>query len=468
IMGHSYSGMTGFMVAATQPPHLVAITTSGLIDDVYRGINSPGGVDNRGFPVLWTLGVRPAYDILGATAQPIISDEAHRVQCLRNIATHSRTVLNDPVVQGLGGPTDNSWYQARSLINYANRIKVPIHITGAYQDEQTGARGPAHLWEAIKGVPKRLVLSNGDHGTNQSKWVMQNERVPWMDHWMRGAHKGHGTLKQDRTSVRVLFEGHRDADGDEVPNEIMNRRTFPLEDTTWTDYYFHAEGGLSKALPASGEGSDSFVAGSERQSWFWETGPNAGQEFSTPEGPDELNYRTAVFTRPMAIAGPVTANLYMSSTATDTDMFVQLIDEGPDGSRSYLQRGVLKASHRAYNPGMSDWALRHGRNHLYRPYRPHVNPQRITPLTTYEYLVEIWPVGHIFRPGHRLLVKVMAPPALDSYNAYFPQRAPAVNTVYHEPEQASKITVALVSLKGIRLGPEIACGEQEAVRCIAG
>jgi putative CocE/NonD family hydrolase len=466
IMGHSYSGITGFMVAATQPPHLVAITTSGLIDDLYRAITYPNGVSNIGFPVLWTLGVRPAYDILGATAQPLLTDDEHRVQCLKNIATHSRTILNDPVVQGLGQQTDNGWYQVRSLINYANRIKVPIHITGAYQDEQTGPRGPAHLWEAVQGVPKRLVLSNGDHGTNQSRWMMETERVPWMDHWMRGVNKGHGTLAQDKTSVRVLFEGHHTADGDEVPNEIMNRRTFPLEDTTWTDWYMRKDGGLSTKPPGSGEGSDAFVAGTERQSWFWETGENGGEQFSGPAGPDEVNYLSPAFTRPTAIAGPVTANLYMSSTATDTDMFVQLIDEGPDGSHSYLQRGILKASHRAYDAGQSDWAVRHGRNQLYRPYRPDVNPTNITPLTVYNYLVEIWPIGHIFRPGHRLLVKVMAPPLTDSYYAYAPQRAPSVNSVFHEPELASRITVALVPLTGIKLGPELGCGEQVAVRCL--
>jgi putative CocE/NonD family hydrolase len=47
IMGHSYSGITGFMVAATQPTHLRAATVSGLIDDVYRGIVYPIGPSTR-------------------------------------------------------------------------------------------------------------------------------------------------------------------------------------------------------------------------------------------------------------------------------------------------------------------------------------------------------------------------------------------------------------------------------------
>jgi putative CocE/NonD family hydrolase len=65
IYGHSYGGITGFMVAATRPPHLRAASLSGLIDDLYRGIVYPGGVSNYGFPLLWTGAVRPVYDVGG-------------------------------------------------------------------------------------------------------------------------------------------------------------------------------------------------------------------------------------------------------------------------------------------------------------------------------------------------------------------------------------------------------------------
>src|SRR5205807_7161819 len=150
--GHSYSGITGFLVGATRPPHLVAMTVSGLIDDIYRQQAYPGGVANDGFPLLWTVGIRNAYDILGAQAQPLLrsdpsdpQQEAVREQCIKNIATHTRTVGQDPIVQGATGQTDNDWYRSRSLITYVKDIKVPIIITGAYQDEQTSARGSAHL-----------------------------------------------------------------------------------------------------------------------------------------------------------------------------------------------------------------------------------------------------------------------------------------------------------------------------------
>jgi predicted acyl esterase len=104
---------------------------------------------------------------------------------------------------------------------------------------------------------------------------------------------------------------------------------------------------------------------------------------------------------------------------------------------------------------------------IYRPYRPHTNPMNITPGQTYEYLVEVWPVGHVFRAGHRVSVKVHAPPFVDSFYAYVPRSAPGVNTVLQGPDTPSRIMLPMVPLTGVQLGPPLPCGAQEAVRCVA-
>ena len=95
----------------------------------------------------------------------------------------------------------------------------------------------------------------------------------------------------------------------------------------------------------------------------------------------------------------------------------------------------------------------------------HTNPVLIDPGAPVEYLVEVFPVGHVFRTGHRIVVNVTTPPVSDSLYAYIPKRAPAVNTVLNGGAHASRITLPVVSLDGVALGPELACGTQEAVRC---
>ena len=82
-----------------------------------------------------------------------------------------------------------------------------------------------------------------------------------------------------------------------------------------------------------------------------------------------------------------------------------------------------------------------------------------------EYLVEVFPVGHVLPAGHRLLVKISAPPVLDSFYAYVPKTTPRVNTVFHTAAQPSRITLPLVPLRrGARPGAPVR--RQEAVRCI--
>lgn len=473
ILGHSYSGLTGFLVASRRPAHLRAMTVSGLIDDVYRGIVYPGGVSNYGFPLLWTGAYRPVNDVGGGVAPGVVRPEeaddqsGRRATCAGNQAAKGRTITNEPLVQGLTD-TDNDWYRSRSLITYVRDINVPIHITGAYQDEQTGPRGFTHLWEQVRGVPKRLLITNGDHNTQNPSSTgpeVWGDRKAWIDHWMgvRVDRRSYGARRDDRPSVHVLFEYHRDGTGTLVSNGHLDDASFPLASTRWADVFLRRDGGLSTAPPAAGEGGDVYVSGSVRQAWSYQAGPDAGPPLTTTDGPDELVYRSAPLDRPLTIAGPVTATLFVQSSANDTELFVQLVDEAPDGSRAYLQRGLLRASHRAVDVARSDSFA--GR--IYRPWRPHVNPTAITPGETYEYLVEVFPVGHVFRPGHRIVVKVHTPPILDSIYAYVPKRVPGVNTVLHDAGHASRVTLPVVPTPW-SLGPELPCGAQEAVRCIPG
>jgi putative CocE/NonD family hydrolase len=463
IYGHSYGGITGFMVAATRPPQLDAVSVSGLIDDIYRGIVYPGGVSNYGFPLLWTGGVRPVYDYGGGLLLGF--DEGGGEGCARSVPSKSRTVLNDPILQGLQD-TDTTWMQVRSLITYAERINVPIHISGAYQDEQTGPRGPYHLFEEVVNAPvRRLLMTNGDHGTQQDGKFLEPDRKQFLDYFVRDGEPVKGRGGYSSSSVVTFLENVQGED--DVPVSKLNR-TFPLEDSRWTDVYFGPEGKLSFSAPGGKNGgSVSYFSGSGRQSWSYQAGHSSGAPFTTEDahGQDELVFSTEKFKEPTAIIGPSTATLFMSSTAPDTEIFVQVIDEAPDGSRYFVQRGMLKASHRAIMKGLSD-KLPNGT--IYRPHRPHTNPTNIEPGKIYEYLVEIFPFGHVFRPGHKLIVKIHAPPLVDSYYAYIPKRPVGVNTLYFGGKTPSKLMLPFVPLNGIDLKAEPKPCTLEDIRCVGG
>jgi uncharacterized protein len=454
IFGHSYSGQTGMMVAATRPKHLRAVSASGLIGDIYRDIVYPGGVTNYGFPLLWAGAVRPVYDIGGGTVGGLVPPESTSGQCAANQAGRSRTVLEDPLIQGLDD-TDSEWYRARSLVTYVERIQVPVHITGAYQDEQTGGRGPTNVFDHLPaGIPKRLVLVNGEHDTQTDPHLMK-DRAAWLDHWLLGRERAEFNGTTSRVLLGYQGEG-------KVVGEIASDG-FPLGQTQFTDAYVTDGGKLTFGTPAAGTAT--WVNGSRRQSNAHLAGSNTGGELSSPTGPDELELSMR-FDSPTAIAGPITANLFVASSAPDTELFVQLVDRAPDGTLLYLNRGMLRASHRAIDESQSQFTA-DGR--IYRPWRPHTERSLVTPGEVVDYLIDVFPVGHVFLPGHELLVKVHAPPLEDNDYAYVQKTLPGVNTLHFGPDRPSRLMLPLVGMDHVQgFEPPAGPCAYHAMRCIEG
>jgi predicted acyl esterase len=474
IFGHSYSGLTGMFVASTQPEHLQAVSASGLFGDVYRDIVYPGGVTNYGFPLLWTGAIRVVYDVGGGTVGGLYPVEDTSAQCAANQAERSRNLLEDPLVHGLDD-TDSMWYRSRSLVSYIDRIEVPVHVTAAYQDEQTGPRGPTNVFDHLSGaISKRLVLVNGEHGTQTEDHVFK-DRVAWMDYWMLGTDSADLGIKTGEASLSAVF-GPRDQatetsrvilgyQGDGKAVGELHSDGFPLGQTQFADLFVTEGGKLSFASPA-GPGSASWVNGSRRQSYAHAAGSNSGGEISSPTGPDEVELSSSRFGQPTAIVGPITATLFVSSSAPDTELFVQLIDRAPDGTLLYLNRGMLRASHRAIDPAESQWTA-DGR--IYRPWRPHEERQLVTPGQVVEYLIDVFPVGHVFLPGHELVVKVHAPPAEDNDYAYVQKTLPGANTLHFGPSTPSRLMLPIVSMDHVRaFEPPVGQCPYASMRCLAG
>jgi predicted acyl esterase len=490
LFGHSYSGITAVNIAARRPPHLKVLSISGLLGDLYRDIVYPGGLTNYGFPLLWTGGVRLAYDYLGGTLAGLLADTGDR-QCLHNQLARSRTVLQDPILNGLQD-WDGEWYRARSVVYKAQDIEVPTQILLGYQDEQTGPRGATNIYDHLRpDLPRRLVLTNGNHDTQAQRAETIQERQAWLDYWLLGEREVVDRLGYNPRgeSVRVLLEmtslehptppslgDPATTTTDESSNGEINSGDYPLSQTQWTDLYFQPGGGLAASPPGADGGHTTYFHGSKRQAYSYQAGVNTLGEITSFSGPDEAMFRTEPFAEPFVIAGPLTATLFVRPLAaeiplplalpTDIELMVQVIDEGPDGALTYLQRGVLRGADRAIDPLLSQYT-REGR--IYRPWRPHSGPLReLFPMSDItEFLVEIFPVGHVFRPGHRLVVKVHAPALDDNDWIYIPKAPPAIASLFHDAEHPSSVMLPVIPLAAVeRLGPDPGPCASAHVRCV--
>jgi putative CocE/NonD family hydrolase len=485
LLGHSYSGATAVLIAAHRPEHLVAMTVSGLVDDNYRGITFPGGVLNTLFPPLWYLGIRNAYHVIGGSGQGIVRniDNENGQRCAENTASHTVDMDNDPILNGLQSQgLDNEYWHRVSMISYIDRINVPIHITGTFNDEQTGNRGTARLWQSVApGVPKRLLQTNGDHDTNVISPETWGDRKAWMDRWMRGIQPdpswnmttAEGEMKP--SSVRTLFELHPNADGKLVSNGHYDGTTWPLAETSWKTFSMCAGKKLSPEGGPCEAGSDTYLSGTHRQSWLYQAGPELGPPFTSEDAPDQIRLDGPKVGpgEAWAIDGPIVADLNLSITGNNTDLFVQVADENTETNElSFLTRGWLKASHRAIDADLSDRTdVDPARpNFMYRPFRHHTDPVDVPFNEPVDYKIEVWPIGHVFRPGHRLVVIVTSPPVVDSNYSFAAQsnQPASLNTLNYGSDRSS-ITFATIPLGSIAdlgsAGP--GCGDYWQVRCVS-
>lgn len=485
IIGHSYPGLTGWMVASTQPKELDVIAISGLIDDLYRGIVYPGGVPNFGFPAFWTGAYRPAIEIAGnagrlANETAAIPSGPTDPTCARHIAERtadqntSLGALDNPIVQGLTSQEDDTWWQVRSNGSYVKLINKPIHLTQQWQDEQTGPRGANTLFERLE-VPKRIVFTNGVHATTG---IANADRLEWLDCWTYGngdpldSRCGADTLLGS-SKVRIHFE----QSGNSSPtNPAYISSDWPLPETDWTRLFLRDDGTLSLTEGAN-EGALHYVStpGGRQISEEIGTVSNPGapdvrtSRATFTSGPDQLRYEYS-FAETRALAGPIHLTLRASSSAVDTDFFVDLLDVTPDGTTLYLQRGMLRASHRQVDPYRSDLVESGPQaGSYYRAHHPHTNTtlNLLTPLQPETLQIEIFPLGHVFRQGHSLVMLLHAPPPKDpiSIYAYVSGRAPAINTVFHNG--ASSILLPFLPANAtLPIGANTpACGSLAGVMC---
>jgi predicted acyl esterase len=138
--------------------------------------------------------------------------------------------------------------------------------------------------------------------------------------------------------------------------------------------------------------------------------------------------------------------LWASSTATDTQFIVKIMDLPPltpevaqaikvldvAPPARQVTEGWLKASHRALDPGRST---------PLSPYHTHTNPEPLQPGTIYQFDIEIWPTSWVFRHGHRLRLDLAA---LDQQGQYYLGHLAATDTIHHDPRHPSHLTLPVI------------------------
>jgi len=434
IYGHSYGGLTGFLVAAEVPDttHLKAVAVSGLIDDFYRGILYIGGIPNPGFPILWGAGVRPIGEH-SSNLSWMLQDQ----HCLENYLDHqgSSTAPTPQIfldTYGSREATPDSWSITSGLMNHITDLKAPIQLGQQYQDEQTGPRGGHVLWENIpRDVPKRILLSTGRHNPNDPNRTKKD----WLDCWILHDGDTAGSATSGASCADVLDPEQRvmlnfeSMGSDRLPRYTSS--DWPLPETDWQRFNLCATGALSQSTDGC-DGEVTYLSTGTGRHMTLDVGnaaptgaPLAPYGFTTGL-PDTARYELPI-EETTVLAGPLELSLHATATSADVDFWVEILDVAPGGETSFVQRGMLRASYRELD---EDKSQKTPGGEIYRPYHDYVGAEPILPGTADQYEIEIFPLGHVWRAGHTLVLQVHAPPTNDP-----------ISTYAYEPNQASVVTI---------------------------
>jgi putative CocE/NonD family hydrolase len=423
--GGSYVGITQYLTAERQPPHLRAIAPMVALSDLYREGYTHEGIPNFFFDVQY-LGVQQPAGYTGFNSDTTYIQESIPAKIQQT--TGSPTLAFDY----LSRPTDGPFYRARSPLYRANRIRVPTLIYDGWHDGFIfGANEMYRQLSKRRGVETRLIVDPCTHKgcgppfdplTNPSN--LDSPQAVVFEFLRR--HLVPGARTPARPRVRTYVQGS---------GRWLNRRAWPPPDSRTRK--LHLAPGRLGAVPKR----------TARESYATNPAAGLGMTFNqygtvaiSPYIPLDqrtaeeagLTWRTPRLKRPLTLTGDAALHLVAESSATDTDWFAKLSDVAPDGSQRIITEGFLRASHRR---------LDRARTRPMRPWHTNTNPRPIEPGRPYAYDLAIWPTAYHLAKGHRLQLRLTSYDfpthlpgtfrgSLDPPAASFVPLAPAINTVH--------------------------------------
>ncbi len=256
--------------------------------------------------------------------------------------------------------------------NYIDRIPdIPVLLLGAWYDSYT--RTTSDLYRGLsksKKGPVKLIFGPWTHGWRSLESSVSGDvdfgpgarfrgtglaptpndlALNWFDCWLKGADNGVDRISPVNYFVMGGGTGSRTPKGRMLHGgEWKTSLDWPLPETRYTRYYLHRDGVLSAVPPESGTSSSSYTydprtpvptIGGNISSAHGVMMPGAFDQVERPDvfgckppyipladRGDVLTFETPSLERAVEVTGPITATLYVSSSAPDPVFTLKLVD----------------------------------------------------------------------------------------------------------------------------------------------
>ena len=453
MFGASYVGATQMLAAIAEPPHLAGIFPVVTASNYHDGWTYQGGAFEQWFSQSWTSGL--AQDTLRRRAQK--SSNALQWVWKLPLAAYpffeigSTEGLASYFVDWLKHPNYDLYWKQWSIEENYSRIKVPAYHVGGWYDIFMGGtvRNYAGIKSAGGSEParrgQRLLLGPWYHGPfdgksgdidfgANAKGDSDELMLRWYDFVLKGI--SNGTEREKAVKIFVMGK-----------NVWREEEKWPLDRARSSKFYLHSSG---KAQSLKGDGSlDTREPTSEVTDTFIynpaEPVPTRGgglccdnehlasgafDQRSVEARSDVLVFSTPALKEDFEVTGPISVELYVSSSAVDTDFTAKLVDVWPNGFAQNLTDGILRARYRN-SPS---------------------KPEYMNPGEVYKLNIDLWATSNVFLTGHQLRLEISSSnfPRFDrNFNrgedpGQAAQPVSAENRVYHDREHASALVLPVV------------------------
>jgi predicted acyl esterase len=488
MLGISYGGISQLFVAATDPPHLAAITPLSVIDDNATTLY-PGGILNTGFAVPWVR--ERMHDALPA------SPTGGQPWALKRIRDGDATCRANQVLHGeapdlLAQVRANRYYvpsvaDPLAPIRFVHRIHVPVYLACQFTDEQTGAHCP-DLAAHFTGTRHHwFTFTNGTHidsldPATFDRWydflelyvahraprlsAAQQSFAPSVFASVMGipgvtlppdpiqaqpSYTAALAAFQRLAPVRVLFDNGAGSatPGAPYPGFEHSFSAFPIPGTRARSWYLGTGGALTASRPGR-PGADRFTWNPRARSatsftgntsggpgGLWSATPTYHWE-QTPAG-TAASYVSAPLTAPAVVIGAGAVQVWLKASAPSVDLQATISEVRPDGRETFVQDGWVRASERALDQARS--TLLAPVLSLRRADAAPLPAGRFTEVT-----IPLYYEGHAYRRGSRIRVTIAAVGGDQPIWAFAQTipRSTATVTIAHSARLASRLILPVV------------------------
>lgn len=373
LLGISYYAMNQWQVAATRPPHLAAICPWEGASDFYRDASHHGGIFGNYFFQIWFP--KQILSVQNGNGQSSYRDRDTGKMMTGTVLAPEQLAANrvDIIDEFRRHPLIDDWYDARTA--KLSDIEVPVLSAGNWGGMGLHLRGNVYGFLGAGSKNKWLQMHGGTHWESfyLPEYVQMQKR--FFDRYLKGEANG-----WDEQPPVLLEVRHVDRFVSRCENE------WPLARTEWTSMYLDARDSVLTGTRPADESEASYEA------------PGAGVEFVS-----------APMTAETEFTGPLSAVLWVKTTAADMDLFVTMRAYDPEGKEVLFRgatdpavpiaQGWLRVSHRRT---VAERSLPG------RPYREHREVEPVIPNEPYRVEVEIWPTSIVLPAGYRLAVRIDA------------------------------------------------------------